>query len=146
MKNKNPQNENLTSIGLLLLRVGISVLMLVHGISKVQRFGEMADSFPDPIGMGSQLSLIMVIGAEVGCSILLIVGLFSRLSAIPLVFTMVVALLVVHGADPWKVKELAAAYLLVYVSLILTGPGLFSLDHKLFGGNSDTTSLEKELV
>lgn len=63
--------------------------------------------------MGSQLNLIMAIGAEIGCSILLIVGVFSRLSAIPLAFTMVVALLLVHGADPWKVKELSAVYLLV---------------------------------
>lgn len=132
----NLKNEKLTSIGLLLLRVGIGGLMLAHGIAKVQGFGEMSGSFPDPIGMGSKLSLIMAIGAEVGCSILLVVGLFSRLAAIPLAFTMVVAMLVVHGADPWKVKELAAIYLLVYVSLILTGPGLFSLDQRFFGGNS----------
>lgn len=140
----NSDNEKLSSIGLLLLRVGIGVLMLVHGITKVQGFSAMADSFPDPIGMGSQLSLIMAIGAEVGCSILLIVGLFSRLAAIPLAFTMIVALLVVHAENPWKAKELAALFLLVYVSLILTGPGLFSLDQRLFGGNSGKTALDKE--
>ncbi len=74
----------------------------------------------------------MAIGAEVGCSLLLIVGLASRLAAIPLAFTMLVALFVVHANDPWKVKELAATYLLVYVALMLAGPGRFSLDHSLF--------------
>jgi putative oxidoreductase len=79
--------------------------------------------------LGSKFSLILAIGAEVGCSLLLIVGAASRLAVIPLAVTMLVALLIVHGKDPWKVKELAAAFLLVYVALLLTGPGRFSLDH-----------------
>lgn len=123
------KRECLTSTGLLVLRVGIGVLMLVHGIAKIQGFSEMSKAFPDPIGLGSQLSLILAIGAEVGCSLLLIAGVATRLATIPLAFTMLVALLVVHKADPWQAKELAAAYLLVYVSLLLTGPGRFSFDH-----------------
>lgn len=117
------------SIGLLVLRVGIGCLMLVHGLQKVIGFNEMSDMFPDPIGLGSQLSLIMAIGTEVGCSALLILGLGTRFVVVPLAFTMLVALCLVHGNDPWKVKELAAIYLLVYVSLFLTGSGQFSLEH-----------------
>jgi putative oxidoreductase len=103
-------------------------MMLVHGIPKLMGFSEMADQFPDPLGMGSQLSLVAAIGAEVGCSLLLIFGLGTRLAAIPLAITMIVALFVVHASDPWKVKELAAVYLAVYVSLVFTGAGQFSLD------------------
>jgi len=117
------------SIGLLLLRVGIGCLMLVHGIAKVNGFGDLGAEFPDPIGVGSRLSLMLAIAAEVGCSILLILGLFTRLAAIPLAFTMIVAFFVVHRQDPWEAKELAGTYLVVYLSLILTGPGIFSLDH-----------------
>lgn len=121
--------ETATSVGLLLLRVGIGGLMLVHGVAKLLGFNEMSETFLDPIGLGSKLSLVMAIGAEVGCSLLLIVGAATRLAAIPLAITMLVALFLVHGADPWKVKELAAVFLLVYVSLLLTGPGRFSVDH-----------------
>lgn len=118
--------------GLLVLRVAIGCLMLVHGVPKLMGFSEMSDKFPDPIGLGSQLSLIMAIGAEVGCSILLILGLGTRLAAIPLAFTMIVALFVVHGSDPWKVKELSAVFLAMYAVIIMTGPGSCSLDAKLF--------------
>ncbi|PAY16114.1 hypothetical protein CKO51_28335 [Rhodopirellula sp. SM50] len=117
------------SIGLLVLRVGIGCMMLVHGVQKLMGFSEMSGAFPDPIGIGSQLSLIMAIGAEVGCSVLLLLGLGTRLTVVPLAFTMLVALFVVHAEDPWKVKELAAIYLLVYASLFLTGSGQFSIDH-----------------
>ena len=117
------------SIGLLVLRVGIGCLMLVHGFQKVLGFSKLSGAFPDPIGVGSQLSLILAIGAEVGCSVLLILGLGTRLAVVPLAFTMLVALFLVHADDPWNVKELAAIYLLVYASLFLTGSGQFSLDH-----------------
>lgn len=123
-------------IGLLLLRVAFGCFMLVHGTQKVMAFSAASATFPDPLGMGSQLSLIMAIFAEVGCSILLILGLGTRLALIPLAFTMIVALFLVHANDPWKVKELAAIYLAVYGILLVTGPGSFSLDAKWFGGNA----------
>jgi putative oxidoreductase len=126
-------NQKQVDTGLLALRVAIGCFMLVHGIQKAMGFSEMADKFPDPIGMGSQLSLIMAIGAEVGCSILLILGLGTRLAVLPLAFTMVIALFVVHAGDPWKVKELAAIYLAVYSVIFIAGPGKISLDAKLFG-------------
>ena len=117
--------------GLFVLRVAIGAFMLVHGIQKLMGFSEMADKFPDPIGMGNQLSMIMAIGAEVGCSILLILGLGTRLAVIPLAFTMIVALFIIHANDPWKMQELAAIFLSVYVVIFITGPGRLSLDARL---------------
>lgn len=132
--------QSLTSIGLLLLRVTFGCFMLVHGWQKLAGYSAMADKFPDPLGMGSQLSLIMAIGAEVGCSLLLIAGLGTRFAAIPLAFTMIIALFVVHGADPWKTRELAACYLAVYATLMLTGAGCFSVDHCLSRRKSNPTA------
>ena len=134
--------EILQSLGLLILRVAVGLAMLLgHGWGKFTGFGEMADKFPDPIGLGNQLSLIAAIGAEVGCSVLLILGLATRFAAIPLAFTMLVALFVVHGDDPWKAKELAAIYLFVYVTLIFTGAGRFSIDHCFANRKRDTEPL-----
>jgi putative oxidoreductase len=132
------------SIGLLVLRVGIGCLMLVHGVQKVMGFSEMSGAFPDPIGIGSQMSLIMAIGAEVGCSVLLILGLGTRLAVIPLALTMLVALFVVHAEDPWQVKELATIYLLVYASLFLTGAGQCSLDHCWLSKRKQNEASEKK--
>ncbi|APZ90760.1 DoxX family protein [Fuerstiella marisgermanici] len=125
---KNAAARPSLAIGLLILRVSMGGLMLVHGVPKLMGFSKMSGKFPDPLGMGSQLSLISAIGAEVGCALLVIVGLGTRVAAIPLAFTMFVALFIVHGADPWKMRELAAVYLCGYLALIFTGPGCFSLD------------------
>jgi len=124
-------NQNLTDIGLLLLRIGAGGFMLVlHGWGKFMNYFDTsfnAVQWADPIGVGPAWSHHLATGAEVGCSVLLILGVLTRLSAIPLAFTMGVAAFVVHADDPFKVKELAFAYLIMYVTLIFTGGGRFAL-------------------
>jgi putative oxidoreductase len=129
----NSKQDSFKSFGLLILRVGISCTMLVHGIAKIQSFEKLSEGFPDPLGVGIQNSLMMVIGAEAGCSILLILGLITRLASIPLAFAMIIALFVVHANDPWNVRELAVLYLIAYSALIFTGAGNISLDYVFFG-------------
>ncbi len=121
------QQDTLTSIGLLILRVSLGGMMLTHGIPKLMKFGELSSTFADPLGMGSQLSLISAIGAEVVCAVLLILGFATPVVAIPLAFTMLVAFGMVHASDAFAVKEKAALYLAGFVTLIFTGGGRFAL-------------------
>ena len=117
------------SIGKLLLRLGFGGMMLTHGwpkLAKVIETGKFA--FGDPIGLGPTLSLILTIFAEFLCSILLIIGFKTKLAAIPLAFTMLVAALIAHGDDPFARKEKALLYLVGYIVIALLGPGQYSLD------------------
>lgn len=116
------------SLGLLLLRLGFGGLMLTHGIPKLMNYSTLATQFPDPLGLGSQISVLLAIGAEVGCSLLIILGLFTRLATLPLIVTMLVAIFIVHGADPFAKKEAAITYLIPYLTLLLTGPGQYAVD------------------
>ncbi len=115
--------------GLLLLRVGFGTFMLFgHGWSKLANFSQIAPSFPNPIGVGSSVSLALTVFAEVFCSAAVILGLFTRVVTVPLVITMLVAALVVHGADPMSKKEFALLYFFAFSTLFFTGAGDFSLD------------------
>jgi putative oxidoreductase len=118
--------------GVLILRVGISVMMLTHGLPKFNKLISGSHGFTDPIGIGELPSLILAVGAEVFCSLLLILGLASRAVLIPLIFTMGVAFFIIHANDPYDVKEHALLFLVPYIALFFTGPGKFSLDKKLF--------------
>lgn len=124
-------NENKTGhdLGLLLLRLLVGGMMLTHGCAKLSAFGMLAHTFPDPIGLGSTASLILILFAEVGCSLLLLFGFFTRLAILPLIFGMCVAGFVVHNADAFQTKELPLLYLGIYVVLFFTGAGRFALDH-----------------
>lgn len=119
----------LKDIGLAILRIGISAMMLVHGYGKLQMLIN-GEEFGNPIGIGATPSLFLTVIGEFVCPILIIIGLKTRLAAIPAAITMAVAAFIVHGADPFQKKELALLYLVVFIVIALTGPGKFSIDKK----------------
>lgn len=118
-------------IALLILRVVIGVLMLIHGVPKLLAlFSGEPIQFPALIGTPA-LSLSLAVFAEVICSVLIIFGIGTRLATIPLIITMLIAVLLVHGADPFAKQEMGIHYLVAYVVLLITGSGRYSVDQVL---------------
>ncbi|MEP6675525.1 MAG: DoxX family protein [Ferruginibacter sp.] len=115
------------------LRVGFGVLIANHGYDKLQHFEMYKTQFINFMGMGQSVSLSLVIFAELGCGILLVLGFATRLASIPLIITMLVALTKVHN---WQVFDFKAAnngempclYLLAFIVILCAGPGKASVD------------------
>ena len=106
--------------------------MLSHGFPKLQMLLEGGEiKFFDFLGLGSKISLVLTVIAEFACSIILILGLFTRISLGFLIFTMIIAGFVVHGSDPFGKKELSLIYLSVYLLLMAYGAGKFSVDYMI---------------
>ena len=123
-----PDSSAGKSIILLVARLIFGFLFLNHGIAKWNAFVGFAETFPDPIGIGSTLSLWLVLFAEIFCSIGFMLGALFRLSLIPMIFTMCIAVFVIHAGDPLDIKELSLMYLAIFALLFITGPGRFSID------------------
>ncbi|HWL53630.1 MAG TPA: DoxX family protein [Chthoniobacteraceae bacterium] len=119
----------------LILRIWVGVSMFFfHGMGKLTKFSELSTSFPDPFGVGHTVSLVLALLAEVVGSILLILGLFTRLSATLGVITMATAFVFVHGAKLPPTEghgEMAFIYMAIYAALVVAGAGRYSLDAKL---------------
>ena len=116
------------SVKLLIVRVVFGVMLMNHGIDKWANYQELSAVFPDPLGIGSPLSLGLAIFGELACSMAFIIGFLYRLAMIPMIFTMCVAFFIVHADDPFAVKELAFVYLVVFVLVYIVGPGKFAVD------------------
>lgn len=119
-----------SDIGLAVLRILSSAFLLSHGIPKLQKLIGGDFQFADPIGIGSTPSLFITTIGEVICPILIIVGYKTRWAAIPIVVIMAVAAFIVHGSDPFGRKEMALIYLVIFVVIMLLGPGRYSIDKK----------------
>ena len=116
------------SVILLIVRVVFGVMLMNHGIDKWANYQELSAVFPDPLGIGSPLSLGLAIFGELACSMAFIIGFLYRLAMIPMIFTMCVAFFIVHADDPFAVMELAFVYLVVFVLMYIVGPGKFAVD------------------
>jgi putative oxidoreductase len=116
-------------LGLLLLRVVFGgVMASIHGWSKLVSYADKSDQFLSFMGMSPSVSLSLTIFAEFFCSILLVLGLFTRYASIPSIIAMLVAVFVAHADDPFKEAEHAFLYLIAYIVILFTGPGKYSLD------------------
>ena len=104
--------------------------MLTHGLPKLINFTQRMHTFGDPYHIGSAASLSLAVFAEVICSVLLIIGYFSRFATIPLMITMATVIFMVHWNDPFPKKELPLLFLASFLAIFFAGPGKYSLDEK----------------
>ena len=114
------------SVGLLFLSTGWGK---AHSLDKVTKFF-IELKIPMPA-----LNAVVVAYSELICGTLLVVGLFTRLATVPLIVSMVVAILTAKLGDIHGVFDLVGAdeftYLCVLMMLALIGPGKVSLDELL---------------
>lgn len=121
-------NSGALNFALLLQRVVFGALIMMHGWPKLMNFAARAQTFADPFGIGKTPSLLLVIFAEFFCGALILMGLLTRLATIPLIITFCVIIFMIHAKDPLMQKETAIMFLGMWVSILCTGPGKYSLD------------------
>ncbi len=121
-------------LALLFIRVwyGLALLWL-HGWGKLANFSGMADKFLDPFGLGKTPSLALATFGELVCAGLVVLGLFTRVSALISGVTMATAFWFAHGhrLSGANNGELAFLYLGAFLALVIAGGGKYSIDAKI---------------
>ena len=124
-------SQLLSSALLLTARIVIGLMFMSHGVAKWAAFENIAMRFPDPLGVGGTISLLLVIFAEIICSVGVILGAAYRLCLVPMIFTMTMAFFVIHLGNTFHDRELPLMYLVIFVLMFIAGPGYFSFDSAL---------------
>jgi putative oxidoreductase len=121
-------SETSFNIAVLIIRVTFGLLLLFnHGIDKLKHFAERQHSFADPFHIGHMPTLMLSLFAEVFCSVFLILGLFTRIMAIPIVINFAVIVFIVNKGYSGP-AELGVLYFTAFFSILLMGPGKYSID------------------
>lgn len=122
-------SETSFNLAALLLRLAFGLLICIdHGFSKLMHFNNQQSIFFDPFHIGHRWSLVLVLIAEVLCALLLVLGLLTRLAALVLVIEMAVAAFLFHKGQALSMQEPALLYLAAFFSILLIGPGRYSVD------------------
>ncbi|MBI3271236.1 MAG: DoxX family protein [Planctomycetes bacterium] len=132
------RSKALRDWGIAVLRVAVGGVFVAHGAQKLFVYG-----IPGVAGLMAQLgipfptlSALAVTAAEFLGGLALLAGFFTRLAALPIAFSMVVAAATVHLKNGFFLPN-GAEYVLLLLSasaaLSLTGSGAFSVDRLLAG-------------
>lgn len=120
--------EKVVSLLILALRVFFGVLFFTHGFDKMINFNTLSETYPSVLGFGSYMTLMVSIFCEFACSLFLIAGLMERIVLLPMIASMAVAFFDIHDGM-FPEGELSLIYLILFVVLLLTGPGRYSVDY-----------------
>lgn len=120
-----------------LLRVLSAAMFMTHGYDKI--LGDRTQPFwggMDFFGIDLGINMLWVAGViELFGGALLVLGLFTRITALLAAVLMAMAYLTAHAAwfPTLNNGELAAMYFIVYLAIFAQGPGAISLDAMLRG-------------
>lgn len=128
------ERRSLESWGIAVIRMVTGAVFVAHGLQKLLVFGlpGVAAAMGD-IGLPWPMaSALAVTATELVGGLALVIGLFTRLAAIPIAFAMLVAMLSVHLPNGFFLPngiEYTVVLFATDVGLALAGPGAFALDH-----------------
>ena len=128
--NANTQND----IARLLLRVTLGLLVLLHGVAKLDGGMGGIVGMVEARGLPGALGYGVLLGEVVG-PLLLIAGFHARIGAVLVFVNMLVAIALAHmgelgslGRTGGWALELQAMFLVSALALALLGPGRFSVN------------------
>lgn len=130
--------HRLHALAPLALRLGVGLVFFLHGLQKLTNGPSGFAGMLTGLGVGAPglIAWLVTIAELVGGGLLLI-GLLTRLATLPLIATMIGAILLVKADlgviappdSPMPGAELDIALLAGLVALLLLGPGRISVDH-----------------
>jgi putative oxidoreductase len=126
-------SEFLTDLGKLLLRTVLGILILLHGIAKLQTGVAAIGTSLANAGVPAAVAYLVYLG-EVVAPVLLVLGLWTRPAALVVAINMLVATLLSHSSQIFSLSrsggwaiELQAMYLFTALAVALVGAGRFSV-------------------
>lgn len=134
MGNRIPERSLLENIGILELRVWLGVVLFAkHGLEKIVHFNEMRQHFPDPLHVGPAIGFLCAFTADAICSILILVGLFTRIAVLIVLINLAVVFYFMHNLSfAGDHAEVVYLYLGGYLAILFLGPGRYSFDSLLY--------------
>ncbi len=122
-------------LALLTLRLGVGILMLLHGLAKLKGIGFIEGMLANH-GLPSFLAYGVYI-TEIIAPLLIIIGYRTRLAALVLISGAVFAMFLVHSTDIFQLNkaggggvELLGLYITGALALAISGSGRFALSSK----------------
>ncbi len=115
-------------LGLLILRVVVGIIFIVHGYAKVTNIGGVVGFF-GMLQLPAFLAYVVAYVELLG-GVSLVIGYGSKVSSVLLAFTMIVAIIKVHGPKGFANSEFVLTLLAANLAIFFAGSGKYSIGPK----------------
>jgi putative oxidoreductase len=85
----------------------------------------------DPFGVGGEFFFSLTLFSEFVCTLLVMIGVFTRFTAVPPMVVMLVMAMALPAGTVWSVRETFLLHALPFFVLTFTGPGEYSVDGRV---------------
>lgn len=122
----------LYNFALLFFRVAVATeLIVVHGLKKIGIGVAVAEVIPNPLGFPEALNSFIAIAANVYLPVLVVLGLFTRLAALPALAVTATGYFIMHGHDSLIERDIPFMFSVALLTIVMLGGGKYSLDSYL---------------
>jgi putative oxidoreductase len=118
--------------GMLLLRAAASLeIALVHGFKKIGVGVAQAENIPNPLHLPDVFNNAFAIAANIIFPFFVLIGFFTRVSTLPTLAVTLTGYFVVHWNDALPEKDTPFIYSLIFLIILILGPGKYSIDNSI---------------
>mgnify|MGYP003631905708 CR=1 FL=1 len=107
-------------------------LIIVHGFKKIGIGVAIPEVVPNPLGLPENLNEILAIVANIGFPVFVILGFLTRLATLPILAVTLTGYFILHAHDSLLIKDVPFMYSLVFLFILIVGPGKYSIDSFIY--------------
>lgn len=124
--------SSFNNAALLIFRIFLSIeLFRVHGLKKFRLENGEKEHVPNPLHLPEKLNGMMATLSDTVAPFLIILGIGTRLAALPVIGVTAIGYFVVHRKDSPEVRDVPYMYTLCYLLILALGAGTYSIDNYL---------------
>jgi putative oxidoreductase len=120
------------SLGLLFLRLAGGALLIQW---RAPQWSAMLNTtramVSNPLGISGEFDFFLTLFSELICTILVMLGIFTKFTAVPPLVVMLVMALAMPASTAWSTREIYLLHALPFFILTFTGPGDYSIDGRV---------------
>ncbi len=118
---------------MLLLRIAVCCeIAIVHGFKKIGVGVQDAEQIPNPLNLPDAFNNAFAISANIIFPFFVMIGLLTRLATLPTLAVTLTGYFVVHWNDSLLLKDTPFIYSLLFLFILVVGPGKYSIDHAIY--------------
>jgi len=125
-------SSNLFHFALLFFRAALSSeMILVHGLKKLGLDGTAREVVPNPFHFPTAINQVLVNSADLLFPPLVLLGVLTRLSVIPILTVTLTGYFIIHWHDALPERDTPFMYSLSFLLILFLGPGKYSIDNAI---------------